>query len=398
MKVGIYGGTFDPPHLGHMEAACAAVGHLGLDRLLLIPSKLPPHKFLPEDTAGTDHRYAMVEIMADGVGPKAQVRDLELHREGPSYTVDTVKTLRNEMPDAQFFLLMGTDMFLSFENWREAETIAKEAILVPFRRESTDSHELFAVQSERLQASLGAQITQLNLPKIHPISSTQLRHLLKAPNTRAEGGALLWDSVYGYILRHGLYGTGGDLAHLELDQLRAVSYSMIRAARIPHVQGTEETAAKLAERFGADSLMARRAAILHDCTKYWSTSEHLALCNTHSVSVGSLERKTEKMLHAISGALLAETVFHETPEVCAAIACHTTGKANMTTLDKVLYVADYIEPNRAFDGVEALRAAAFEDLDKAMLMGLETTMAELKEKNAPIHEHTKQALLSLKGS
>lgn len=70
----------------------------------------------------------------------------------------------------------------------------------------------------------------------------------------------------------------------------------------------------------------------------------------------------------------------------------------MTTLDKVLYVADYIEPTRAFDGVEALRAAAFEDLDKAMLMGLETTMAELKEKNAPIHEHTKQALLSLKGS
>lgn len=103
MKIGIYGGTFDPPHLGHMEAACAAVGYFGLDQLFLIPSRIPPHKFLPPSGAETEHRLAMTKIMADGVGELADVLELELAREGPSYTVDTIAVLRAQYPEAKFF-------------------------------------------------------------------------------------------------------------------------------------------------------------------------------------------------------------------------------------------------------------------------------------------------------
>lgn len=398
MKIGIYGGTFDPPHLGHMEAACAAVGHFGLDKLFFIPSGEPPHKFLPAESAAPMHRYAMTSIMADGVGEKAQVLDLEITRaSGPSYTVDTIRKLRAQYPEATFYLLMGTDMFFSFESWQAPQEIAKEVTLAAFSREQTGAHELFAVQSEQLRESVGARIEILPLPKIYPISSTQVRKLLGAQQTRAEGGALLWEAVYGYILKNKLYGVDVDLKDLSDAQLRAVSYAMIRAKRVPHVRGVEETAVHLAERWGEDVTMARRAAILHDCTKYWTQEEHLALCDVHQIPLTQLERSSEKLLHAKTGAAMAEHVFGEPTAVSLAIDCHTTGKRDMTPLDKILYVADYVEPNRDFEGVEAIRALAWESLDKAMILGLETTMKELEAKGAKIHENTQQAHVQLKG-
>ena len=94
MKIGIYGGTFNPPHLGHMAAAKAAVAALGLDKLLLIPAAIPPHKALPSDTPAPEHRLAMVEKWADGMGAGVEVSALELEREGKSYTSDTLRAIR----------------------------------------------------------------------------------------------------------------------------------------------------------------------------------------------------------------------------------------------------------------------------------------------------------------
>ena len=397
MKIGIYGGTFDPPHLGHMEAACAAVGFFGLDKLLLIPSAIPPHKFLPEDSAGTEHRLAMTKIMADGVGELAEVLELEILREGPSYTVDTVRALRKDYPDAEFFLLMGTDMFFAFEQWYEAGELAKEVTLAPFAREESGSHELFAVQCEQLKAQLGAKISVLPLPKIYPISSTQVRRLLKGSKTREPGGALLWTPIYGYILRNRLYGCDTDLTKLSEDQLRAVAYSMVQAKRVPHIQGTEEAAVLLAQRWNVDPKRARRAAILHDCTKHLDLEAQRALCTQYQIDCNELERGSAKLLHARTGAAVARHVFGADDEIVQAIDSHTTGAPGMTTFDKVLYLADYIEPNRGFPGVEELRRLSYEDLDAAMCRGLETTIAELEAKNATVHENTKQTLLQLKG-
>ena len=103
MKIGIYGGTFNPPHLGHLAAAKAAVQELGLDRLLLIPAALPPHKELPEGTPAAADRLAMVELMADSMlQPKVvSVSDLELKREGKSFTSDTLAQLHEQYPEAE---------------------------------------------------------------------------------------------------------------------------------------------------------------------------------------------------------------------------------------------------------------------------------------------------------
>ena len=129
MKIGIYGGTFNPPHLGHMAAAQAAMAVLGLDKLFFIPAALPPHKELPADGAGAEHRLAMTALMADGLGESigrrgdVEALDIELRRTGKSYTADTLEELHSRFPEDELWLLMGTDMFLTIQNWYQPERI-----------------------------------------------------------------------------------------------------------------------------------------------------------------------------------------------------------------------------------------------------------------------------------
>ncbi len=389
MKIGVYGGTFNPPHLGHLAAARAAIEALELDKLLLIPAAVPPHKDLPQETPSLEHRLAMVEKMADGLQmPKVvEVSRLELERDGKSYTSDTLKEIHAQYPGAQLWLLMGTDMFLTLHQWHDPEEILKLAGICAFGRREQDGEVIFAPQRAFLEEQYGANVVTMTLPDLVNISSTQLRDLL----ARGEGAKYLHPSIYGYILMNGLYGTHADLKHLDIPELRACSYSMVKEKRVRHIRGTEEEAVRLAKRWGADETMARRAGILHDCTKYLELDEQLGLCRKYGVELDELEQVAVKLLHSKTGACIARDVFGEPDEVFWAIYWHTTAKADMTTLEKILYVADYMEPNRDFDGVERLRELAYRDLDKALLLGVETTIQEMKDRKLPVHKNTIQA-------
>ena len=215
----------------------------------------------------------------------------------------------------------------------------------------------------------------------------KLRELL----ARGEGWEYLSPAVYGYILRHGLYGAGRDLKRLPDRELRACSYSMIRAKRIAHVKGTEEEAVRLARRWGADEEHARRAAILHDCTKYLELDEQLQLCAKYGIVLDELEQQAVKLLHSKTGACVARHVYGVSDDIYEAIFWHTTGKADMTLLEKLLYIADYMEPTRDFPGVERLRALAYEDLDAAVLLGCEMSIQEMAERGLPVHPNTVKA-------
>ena len=390
MKIGIYGGTFNPPHLGHLAAARAAVDALGLDKLLLVPAALPPHKELPPGTPAAEHRLAMTQRMADALlmPEVVSVSSLELERQGKSYTSDTLEELRRQYPGAELWLLMGTDMFLTLHLWHDPEDILRLAGVCAFGRTEQDGESLFAPQRDYLVKTFGARVTTITLPGLVDISSTRLRELLAAGG----GREYLLPSVYGYILMHKLYGTNADLKRLDLPELRACSYSVMNGAkRIPHVSGVEEEAASLARRWGGDENLARRAGILHDCTKYLNLEEQLALCRRYGLELDELERQAVKLLHSKTGACIARNIFGEPDEVYWAIYWHTTAKADMTLLEKIIYVADYMEPNRDFDGVERLRELAYRDLDQALLLGVETTIQEMKERGMPIHFNTLQA-------
>ncbi len=386
MKLGIYGGTFNPPHLGHLAAARFAVDALELDELRFVPAAQPPHKQLPPGGAGSEDRMAMVELAADGLllPGRVSVSDVELSRPGKSYTADTLEQLHGQYPGAELWLLMGTDMFFTLQSWREPEVITRLAGICAFARTQSDSGEALAVQAEYLRRTFGARVRVIQLPQIVDVSSTRLRELL----AWGEGQQYLPPAVYGYILRHGLYGAARDLRHLEKRELRACSYSMIRAKRIAHVQGTEEEAVRLARRWGADPELAARAAILHDCTKYLEMDEQLQLCARYGIVLDELEQQAVKLLHSKTGACVARDVYGECDAVFEAIYWHTTGKADMRLLEKILYIADYMEPNRDFPGVERLRTLAYEDLDAAVLAGCEMSIQEMAERGLPVHKNT----------
>ena len=396
MKIGVYGGTFNPPHLGHITAARAVFDLLQLDRLLLIPAGLPPHKEMPAGSPTPQQRLEMTRLAGEqtGLGSKVEILDMELARTGKSYTSDTLAALKQIYPDDELWLLMGTDMFLTLQAWHAPEEILRLAGIAAFGRTEEDSEELFSVQREYLTKTYpGCRIFTLTIPGVVDVSSTEIRAVL----AKGAGAELLAPAVYGYILRHGLYGTGADLKKLPLEQLRPVALSYLKHKRIPHVLGTEQEAVRLAERYGADVEKARVAALLHDCTKRLSMEEQLALCHAYGIKLDELEQNALKLLHSKTGAAIARDVFDVDDEIYHAIWYHTTGHAGMTLLEKIIYLADYIEPTRDFPGVDALREACYEDLNKGLLMGLEMTIEEMTNMGNPVHHATIAARDALKG-
>jgi len=169
--------------------------------------------------------------------------------------------------------------------------------------------------------------------------------------------------------------------------------------RLRHTLGCAEEAARLARRWGADEREAKLAALLHDVTKCLDLEAQLKLCQKYAIIPDYVQKRVEKLLHAVTGAKVAEREFGACPRICGAVRWHTTGKADMNLLEKIIYMADYIEPGRSFEGVERLRTVAYEDLDGALLLGLNMAFIEMTGKNACIHPDSLEARnwLILKG-
>lgn len=172
MKTGVLGGTFNPPHKGHLAAADAVRQALGLDQVLFIPTNLPPHKKLPQGSATTEQRCEMVRLMTEPY-QWAVFSDLEIQRGGASYTVDTLQALYDTgMHDLT--LIVGTDMLLSFDrSWREPGEIVRLAQLAVVAR-GTEDWPVLEEKAKQLRKMLGAEIALVHCPVL-PVSSTDVR-------------------------------------------------------------------------------------------------------------------------------------------------------------------------------------------------------------------------------
>ena len=155
--------------------------------------------------------------------------------------------------------------------------------------------------------------------------------------------------------------------------------------RAAHVFGCEETAAKLALRWGEDEEKARTAALFHDITKYYSLAQQLNLAEKYCIMEGKDFVSFEPVAHAFTAGELARHEYGLGDEISDAIRWHTTGRAGMTMLEKIIYLADMIEPSRDFEGVEALRCEAFEDIDRAMIDALAGTIKFTVQKKHSIY-------------
>ena len=388
-RIGIYGGTFNPPHAGHIAAANFALMALELDRLLVIPARTPPHKQKNGDITDGAHRLEMLKLAFAGE-ENITVSDMELQRDGISYTCRTVEILKAQYPGDELFLLMGTDMFLSFSSWYQPEQILKRVtIAVLCRDEEAGSRAV--LETRKTLVGQGGSVVLLENPVVE-ISSSTLRRLLVFGCTEA----YIPQSVLHYIYENGLYDIKKDYRNLPMDKLETVVVGLLKSNRVAHVLGCRDTARELALRWGADPVDAARAGLLHDITKALDGPLQLTLCRAYGTMLDDFSRNNPKTLHAFTGSLVAERIFGENEAVVQAIRFHTTGKPAMNTLEKIIYVADYMEPNRKFDGVEKLRELAFSDLDAALQLGLEMTLSMLHQQGREISPESQQALRYLK--
>ncbi len=220
-KIGIYGGTFSPIHIGHIASALSFKKQFGLDKLIIMPASVPPHKTL-KDGVSTEHRYNMCLKAFENVS-EVEVSRLEIDRVGKSYTFDTVSAIRDLYPDSELYLLCGTDMILTFDDWYRYDELLRMINLVYARRESDESigkelEKKIAKYRSEFDASIQLLSLDASVLCVYPefeervktlgnkvndnISSTLVRTLL------AEGksvGALLPCRVVEYINANGLY-------------------------------------------------------------------------------------------------------------------------------------------------------------------------------------------------
>jgi nicotinate-nucleotide adenylyltransferase len=200
MRIGILGGTFNPPHLGHLVVAQEAYRELELDQVVLIPAGIPPHKPV-DDEPGPEHRLELCRLAVGG-DERFAVSDLELRRDGPSFTVDTLDTLRSQSPSDDLFLILGGDIAAGLPKWHQPERVLELATVAIAKRRGTAKA---AVDDALAQLKGGERARFFQMPRIG-ISSTMVRRRVRA------GQPIRYfvpDGVAHYISRHGLYGPAG---------------------------------------------------------------------------------------------------------------------------------------------------------------------------------------------
>lgn len=197
MRLGILGGTFNPPHLGHLICAQEACCQLKLDQVLLIPTGLPPHKTEKADP-GAQHRLALCQAAVRG-DDRLAVSALEVGREGPSYTVDTLEELKRQGLHDELFFILGGDAAAGLPDWREPRRILELATLAVTRRRGTP---LAAVEHALEQLPGGERTRFFKMPRIG-VSSTMIRQRVR---TGAPIRYMVPSTVSAYITEHGLYG------------------------------------------------------------------------------------------------------------------------------------------------------------------------------------------------
>lgn len=198
MKIGILGGTFNPVHKSHTHMAQDCFAALALDKLLLVPTFMPPHKSA-NGLADANARLAMCRLAVSDI-PSFAVCDYEISQQDKSYTYRTLEFLQESYADAEFFLLMGADMFLTIQDWRNPQDIYKMATLCAVQREQGEFDALNR-HAEALR-NAGARCVILQSEPA-PLSSTQIRECIKAGG---DVSAMLDARVWQYIKEHGIYG------------------------------------------------------------------------------------------------------------------------------------------------------------------------------------------------
>ena len=381
MRSGIMGGTMDPVHNGHIQIALAAKRLLGLDRVMLLPAGDPPHKAHPTKKRDRLNMARIAAESADGL----YVSELEIAREGTTFTVDTLQDLTQREPGTQWHYLIGADTLNVLDSWRSFGEVAGLCTFAVIGR-ADEAVDMNRVRDLEQQYGARFEVLPFHGPDV---SSTQIRERVARGEDISD---LVPPGVAAYIRAHGLY-----LANRSREEICAALEATLKPGRYIHTLGVAETAKRLAPRYGVDPVRAELAGLLHDCAKYMPIDEMRKLVAGAVPDVDDEELATVSVLHAPAGAVWAAREFGvRDRRILSAIRKHTLGDAQMSALDALIYTADFIEPNRTpFEGLEEARALAETDIFAATRKCAELTNRHLAEQGRQAHLRTLRMLAEL---
>lgn len=365
-KIGILGGTFNPVHIEHFYLGVSAVKELGLDKLIIMPTFLSPHK--NSVPAPAEDRLNMLKIAFAG-REKIEVSDFEIKKQGKSYTYQTVEYFK-EKEAAELFFIVGGDMLTDFKSWRYPERILSACNLAVFDREDffTDydrEREYFKARFNKEFIKLSYQGKDSSSTKIRLYSALGLDISDMVPSGVAE-----------YIKSSGLYGG---------DKYSEYIKNNLPEKRIKHTANVTECALKKAKELNLKEEKVYLAAMLHDCAKYLDYTKVGGFVLPDGVPA--------PVVHSFLGAFVAERVLGVCDEeVLDAIRYHTSGKADMSLLGKLIFVADMIEEGRDYEGVDKLRELYEKaDFEKCFTECLKEEFLHILNKKQYIYKETLNA-------
>ncbi|MBN3534540.1 nicotinate-nucleotide adenylyltransferase [Mycoplasma procyoni] len=326
MKIGIFGGSFDPIHNGHIKVAKEAIEQLNLDKLYFVPTFKSPFK-TKQKYAPWEDRIKMIEMVKP---QKSEISLFEIKRKGTSYTIDTVSHFKKQFPNDELFLILGSDNLDKLHKWKEIETISKSVQIVIFKRNKN--------------------IFKENLKKFNCLLLNNQIYEFSSSDVKKGNFSGLDPKVNQYI---------GDNYLYILDILN----NTLEAKRNKHCRATASIAAEYAKLLKYDAKIAWFAGLTHDITKNWDKEFHRMFLENNGVDSSVIP---DYKLHQTTGALWLQKYYKITnPEIIRAISIHTSLDFELDTLDKIVFMADKLCEGRRFEGVQRIRKLAFEDFDKA---------------------------------
>ncbi len=376
MRIGIFGGTFNPIHEGHVRLARHYIRELELDKLLIIPTKYPPHK-VSKDLASSGDRLEMCR-RAFSSSRQVEVSDIEMKRPGRSYTVDTIRQLKELYPDDKLFLIVGGDMFRSFHKWYCFEEILMNCSICTAARERGEYQDLnrYAIYLRQFTEN----IIILEMPVLE-LSSTEIRERVR---NGEDCWSLLPHEVYAYIRRNHLYEA--DPTHdAAVERYTEAIHSLLKPSRFEHSLNVAKRAMALADLNGEDVKKAELAGLLHDICKNMPEEEQLHWTQKSAIIFDKPFWEQPQLWHGYAAAQYVQEELGVTdPDILSAIRCHTVGKADMTTFEKIIFLADLTSEERDYPDVQSVRDTVEESLDAGMKVAMEFIMGKLQKEQKPI--------------
>ncbi len=387
-RIAIMGGTFDPIHYGHLVTAEAVRNEFNIELVIFIPSGNPPHK-LKSDVTPNEHRYIMTTL-ATAANPYFHPSRIEMERSGKTYTIDTIIKLR-EICDkkTKIFFITGADAISQILTWKDADKLLSLCNFVAVTRPGYNN-EALREHLNTVLASYKPSIHFLEVPAL-AISSTDIRNRVALEKPIKY---LLPEEVEKYIYKYDLYKLD-DTSTDKYAQIKKYLKKVLSEKRYIHTLGVASEAIKLSEHYGIDKHKVYIAGLLHDCAKEFSSNKTKKLCKEYGIQIDDIMKKQLDLVHGFLGAEIAKREFGiEDEDILNAIKYHTTGRKKMTMIEKVIAIADAIEPNRKIDEkIVKIRLLVYENIDEAMFLCLNYKIGfNQQNKNRIVHPLGLEAL------